>query len=32
MEGNLEAANVVNAYYLEKVQKIGACRGVQNST
>jgi hypothetical protein len=31
-EGNLEAANVVNAYYVEKVRKIGAGRGVQNST
>jgi hypothetical protein len=31
-EGNLEAANLVNAYYLEKVQKIRAGRGVQNST
>jgi hypothetical protein len=31
-EGNLEAANVVTTYYLEKVRKIQAGRGVQNST
>jgi hypothetical protein len=31
-EGNLEAANVVNSYYVEKVRKIRAGRGVQNST
>jgi hypothetical protein len=31
-EGNLEAANVVNSYYVEKVQKIRAGRGVQSST
>jgi hypothetical protein len=31
-EGNLEAANVVNTYYVEKVRKIWAGRGVQNST
>jgi hypothetical protein len=31
-EGNLEAPNVVNAYYLEKVQKFRAGRGVQNKT
>jgi hypothetical protein len=31
-EGNLEAADVVNAYYVEKVRKIRAGRGVQNST
>jgi hypothetical protein len=31
-EGNLEAANVVNTYYVEKVRKIRAGRGVQNST
>jgi hypothetical protein len=30
-KGNLEAANVVNLYYVEKVQKIRAGRGVQNS-
>jgi hypothetical protein len=32
MEGNMEAANVVNSYYVEKVPKIRAGRGVQNST
>jgi hypothetical protein len=31
-KGNLEAANVVNLYYMEKVRKIRAGRGVQNST
>jgi hypothetical protein len=31
-EGNLEAANVVNTYYVEKVRKIQAGRGVQKST
>jgi hypothetical protein len=31
-EGNLEAADVINSYYVEKVQKIRAGRGVENST
>jgi hypothetical protein len=31
-EGNLEAANVVNKYYVEKVLKIRTGRGVQNNT
>jgi hypothetical protein len=31
-EGNLEAAYVVNLYYVEKVQKIQAGRGAQNRT
>jgi hypothetical protein len=31
-EGNLEAADVINGYYVEKVRKIRAGRGVQNST
>jgi hypothetical protein len=31
-EGNLEAVNVINSYYVEKVRKIRAGRGVQNST
>jgi hypothetical protein len=31
-EGNLEAANMVHEYYVEKVRKIRAGRGVQNST
>jgi hypothetical protein len=31
-KGNLEAANVVNSYYVEKVRKIRAGRGVENST
>jgi hypothetical protein len=30
-KGNLKAVNVVNWYYVEKVQKIRAGRGVQNS-
>jgi hypothetical protein len=30
-EGNLEAADVINAYYVEKVQKIRAGKGVQKS-
>jgi hypothetical protein len=28
----IEAANVVNEYYMEKMRKIRAGRGVQNST
>jgi hypothetical protein len=31
-EGNLEAANKVNTYYVEKVLKIRTGRGVQNNT
>jgi hypothetical protein len=31
-KGNLEAANMVNSYYVEKVRKIWAGRGVENST
>jgi hypothetical protein len=31
-KGNLEAANAVNSYYVEKVWKIRAGRGVENST
>jgi hypothetical protein len=31
-KGNLKAANVVNLYYFEKVQKIRAGRGVENAT
>jgi hypothetical protein len=31
-KGNLEAANVVNWYYVEKVRKIRTVRGVENGT
>jgi hypothetical protein len=31
-EGDLEAPDMINAYYVEKVRKIRAVRGVQNST
>jgi hypothetical protein len=31
-DGNVEAADVINSFYVEKVQKIQAGRGVQNST
>jgi hypothetical protein len=31
-KGNLKAANVVNSYYVEKVPKIRAGRGVENGT
>jgi hypothetical protein len=31
-KGNLEAANLVNSYYVEKVRKICAGRGVKNGT
>jgi hypothetical protein len=31
-EGNLKAADVINSYYMEKVQQIRAGRGLQNST
>jgi hypothetical protein len=31
-KGNLEAANVVNSFYVEKVQKIRAGRSVENGT
>jgi hypothetical protein len=31
-EGNLKAADVINAYYVKKVRKIRAVNGVQNST